>query len=355
MKKVAALVASVVVAAVLAAAFFAYQRGRNAASDPLDILAQMPAGAQTVIFVDLLALKQSAFLSELYKWAPSSAVDEDYRQFVQSTGFNYENDLSRLGVAIARHGRDTAVIAAADGRFDRKRISAYALQTGTRESRRGHEVFLLPIRGGSRKIALTFLRDDRIELASDADLGAQDSASQIDADVQAWRERFRRLAGSPVFAVVRQDAAISAEFAAHAPGNFQSPQLSALIDQLQWITIAAKPENDRVRIVLEGESTAESTTRQLSDVLNALLELAQAGLNEPKTREQLQPPVREAYLEVLKSADVSRLDRGETKALRLVFEVTPNFLEVARPAMEAPSAKPGGKRLPAPSRGTIRN
>lgn len=355
MKKVAVLVASVAVTGILAAAFFAYQHGRNAASDPLDILAQMPADPQTVIFVDLIALKQSHFLNELYTWVPSSPVDEDYRQFVQSTGFNYETDLSRLSVAIARHGRDTAMITVADGRFDRKKISAYALQTGTRESRKGHEVFLLPIRGGARKIVLRFLRDDRIELASDASLDAQDSAGQIDADAQAWRERFRRLAGSPVFAVVRQDAAISAEFAAHAPGNFQSPQLSALIDQLQWITIAAKPENDRLRIVLEGESTAESTTRQLSEVVNALLELAQAGLNEPKTREQLQPPVREAYLEVLKSADVSRLDRGETKAVRLVFDVTPNFLEVARPATEAPSPKPGGKRLPAPGRGTIRN
>ena len=355
MKKVAALVAAVTLAGVAVAAFFAYQNWRTPKGDPLDVLVQMPPDAQVVLFLDLLALKQSPFLSELNKWAPTSAVDEDYRQFVQATGFNYETDLSRVGIAIVRRGQNAAVIALADGRFDRKKISAYVLQTGTRESRNGREEFLLPVQRGSGKVALTFLRDDRIELTSGADLGAEPSAARTDSDAQAWRERFRRLAGSPVFAVIRQDASISAAFGAHAPGNFQSPQLSGLIDQLQWITIAGKPENDRLRVVLEGESAAESTTRQLSDVLNALLELVQAGLNDPKTREQLQPAVREAYLDVLKSADVSRIDRGETKAVRLIFDVTPNFLEVARTATQSPPSTTPGKRLPARRGGTIRN
>jgi len=347
--------ATAVVAIFAAGSFFAYQHWRTPVRDPLDVLTQMPPDAKAVIFCDFAALKTSAFLAEFYKWAPASGVDEDYRQFVQATGFNYETDLNWAGIAIVPRGQDAAVIAVADGRFDRKKISAYGLQTGTRENHNGRELFLLPVQRGSRRIALTFLRDDRIQITSGEDLDADVSATQTDADALAWKERFRRLAGSPVFAVVREDAAISSAFGAHAPGNFQSPQLAGLLDQLQWITVAGKPENDRLRIVLEGEAASEATTRQLSDVVNALLEMTQAGLNDAKTRAHLAPAVREAYLEVLKSADVSRIDRGETKGVRLIFDVTPNFLDAARSATQAPAPTAPVKRVPAPGRGTIRN
>ena len=110
-----------------------------------------------------------------------------------------------------------------------------------------------------------------------------------------------------------------------------------------------------MRIALEGETTSESTARQLSDVVNALLEMAQAGLNDAKTREHLAPAVREAYLEVLKSADVSRIDRGDTKGVRLMFDVTPDFLDAARGATQVPAPSAPTKRTPATGRGTIRN
>ncbi|MGB6682072.1 MAG: hypothetical protein WBH24_00350, partial [Candidatus Acidiferrum sp.] len=131
------------------------------------------------------------------------------------------------------------------------------------------------------------------------------------------------------------------------------PQLSALINQLEWITVAGKPEADRMRVMLEGEGAPDAPMRQLSDVINGLLVLAQAGLSDPKMRQQLQPDVREAYLEMLKSADVSRIDRGETKSVRLIFDLTPQFLEAARAAMPAPSAAPQGKT--APGKNTVRN
>ena len=101
---------------------------------------------------------------------------------------------------------------------------------------------------------------------------------------------------------------------------------------------AGKPENDRLRVVAEGECVSEATVRQLVDMLNGVVLLAQAGLNDAKTREQLDPVAREAYLELLKSADVSKMDRGDTKSVRLMFEITPKFLQAAR---SAPSAEPG--------------
>jgi hypothetical protein len=80
--------------------------------------------------------------------------------------------------------------------------------------------------------------------------------------------------------------------------------------------------------------------RQLADLLNGVLVLAQAGLNGPRTRRELDPLAREAYLEMLRGADVSRIDRGETKSVRLLFDVTPKFLAAARAAVLVAPATP---------------
>jgi hypothetical protein len=349
------LTRTIAAAAVLGAAlFYGYQRLGGAGSSPReDVLAQMPAEASAVLYFDFHELRQSPFLESLYKWVPQTKADPDYAQFLQSTGFNYETDLERVGIALLRHGQDTTLFAVADGRFDQKKISAYAMQTGTRENRAGGEYFSVPQSGGSRRITFMFLRNDRIALTNGSNLENSLSQPRSDSDVKAWRERFHRLAGSPIFAVVRQNDSASAGLSSHAPGGLQSPELSALIDRLQWITVAGKPEGDHLRVVLEGEGTAEATTRQLSDVINGLLVLAQAGLSEQKMRQQLQPDVREAYLEMLKSADVSQIDRGETKSVRLMFDLTPKFLEAARTAIPLAPAVPQTK--PFPNKSTIRN
>jgi hypothetical protein len=348
----AAIVAVLVVGAVV---LFAYQRWSGSGSSPRnELLAQMPADASAVLYIDLDALRQSPFLAELYKWAPQPKADADYTQFLQSTGFNYERDLDRVSVALLKHGQESTLLVLAEGRFDRKKIGAYVSQTGTREYRGGKEIFSVPVAGGTRRIMFTFLRNDRIALTNDTSLESSLSQPRTNSDSEAWGERFRRLAGSPVFIVVRQDAGAGAALSAQAPGGLQSPQLSALIDRLQWITVAGKPEADHLRVVLEGEGAADAPTKQLSDVISGLLVLAQAGLHDQKLHQQLQPDVREAYLELLKSADVSQIDRGETKSVRLMFDLTPKFLEAARAPTMPASPEPPPKKLP-PNKGTIRN
>jgi hypothetical protein len=342
-------IAAVTLVAAIVAAGYHYWGGPE--GDPvLDVLGEMPADAASVLYTDVKALRQSPFLAELYKWAPQPATDADYTQFVQATGFSYERDLDRVGIAFSSRGQDTVIFAVADGHFDKKKISAYALQTGTRQGRDGHEIFSVPVSGEARRITFTFLRKDRIALTNGPSLDIQ-AADKSDA--QAWRERFRRLAGSPIFAVIRQDAASTIASRSPASSRFQSPQFADLLNQLQWITVAGKPEAEHLRVVLEGEGPPQTNTRQMADLINSLLVFAQAGLNDPKLRQQLQPQVREAYLEVLKSTDVSPIDRGDTKSVRLMFDVTPNFLEAARAALPiAPAATPS---KPVPSKGTIRN
>jgi hypothetical protein len=332
----------IVLAAVLGAAGYYYQKAvfqKGAARG--DVLALMPPDASAVLFADFDELRRAPFSNEFYAWAPKPQADPDYAQFLKETAFDYERDLDRIAIALAKRGPDTILFAIADGKFDKQKISEYAVKTGAAAKIEGHEIFSVPLSGSARKLSFTFLRNDRIALTDNSNLGNFLSAKKRNEDTTEWRSRFERLAGSPVFAVVRQDAAAGAALAAQAPGGLRSPQLSALLDQLQWITFAGKPENDRLRVVAEGESGAETTARQLTDLLNGVILLAQAGLNDPKTRQQLDPAAREAYLEVLKSADVSKIDRGDTKSVRLVFEITPKFLDAARTASPlAPGSAP---------------
>jgi len=330
-----------------AAGYYVYQRraagrsfGRN------NLLEMMPADASAVVFADVAELRSTPFVAELFAWAPEPEPDEDYTKFLNETGFHYERDLDRIAIAFQKNGQDSAFFAVADGRFDRQKISAVANKSSTAETLAGHEIFAISESGDAKKIYLTFLSNDRIALTDRADLGQSLGKKRSDDGKQEWRSRFERLGGSPVFAVIRQDAGTGEALTERAPGGFSSPQLSTALDRLQWITLAGKPENDRLHVVAEGESATEDTTNQLADLLNGVLALAEAGLNDVKTRQQLDPSLREAYLALLKSADVSKIDRGDTKSVRIAFEITPAFLESARRASIVPAA-PSNKPVPA--------
>ena len=89
--------------------------------------------------------------------------------------------------------------------------------------------------------------------------------------IPEWRERFARVAGSPVFAVIRSEAlkdafgaeAASQDLARRATGGFSSPQLSSLLAQLQWLTVAGKPQNDKLRMAVDAESLEDKNAQQL--------------------------------------------------------------------------------------------
>jgi len=339
-----------------AAGFFEYRKwGKQNISLRDESLALMPTDASAVLFVDFSELRRAPFIAQLYAWAPKPQADADYAQFLNETGFDYERDLDRAAIAVDKRGPDSAWFAILDGRFDRQKLSDYALKDGSSVKESGQAIFSVPVAGTAKGISFAFLKNDRIALTSDSNLVTFLDARKRPEDASEWRARFERVAGSPVFAVIRQDAALGTALAAQAPGSLRSPQLSTLLDQLQWITLAGKPENDRLRVVAEGECTAEATARQLADVMNGVLILAEGGLNNLKTRQQLDPAVREAYLELLKTADVSKIDRSDTKSVRLVLEITPAFLDAARKSPpvvpDSPSSKPLPRKAPAPRKG----
>src|SRR5439155_9734518 len=159
------------------------------------------------------------------------------------------------------------------------RIPAYAHGTGELKNRGGREIIALPDIVDTRGTELTFLSDRVVLLVTaaglDKSLGAKEN---LDTD-KDWKERFDRLAGSPVLAVIRANRLPGY---LGVPRSYSSPQLSSLLARLQWITIAAKPDADQLRLIAEGEAASESTTHQLADVLNGVVILAQAGLSDPK-------------------------------------------------------------------------
>src|SRR4029077_21119476 len=132
-----------------------------------------------------------------------------------------------------------------DGRFHRQKISAFALKDGSVSRTGAREVFSVPVAGNTKRFSIVCLTNNRIALTNDSNLNLLLDAKKHPEEVADWRARFERLAGSPIFAVIRQDAALGASLAAQAPGGLRSPQLSTLLDQLQWVTVAGKPENDR--------------------------------------------------------------------------------------------------------------
>src|SRR5450631_3232493 len=120
------------IAAVVIALPLAYHHWglKDSAAAREEMLAALPGDPSAVLFVDLAQFRSSAFLSQLMAWAPQLPLDEDYTQFVQATGFNYERDLTRIAVAFIRQPTGSFAYVIADGRFDRNKIENYAARNG---------------------------------------------------------------------------------------------------------------------------------------------------------------------------------------------------------------------------------
>lgn len=323
-KKLAAVI--LLVAVFLAGSYFAYAHWIAAKESPREsLLRSLPTGASAVIYVDVAELRQGGVLSSIGDLSAKALADTDYRQFVSETGFNYEKDLDRLGIAVENNGGGRRFFVLADGNFDRKKIETFLRKNGTTENRNGTEIFHVVTSEPGRTVAAAFLSGKRIALFDGADFNAELETANRTAGRSEWVERFARLAGSPVFALMRQDGAVSALLNNQAPGGIRSPQLGTLLDQLLWISIAGRPDGRQLRVILEGECPNEATMRQLSEFLNGIVLMANAGLNDPKLRQQMNSAEREAYQQLLNSAEVMKLDRGKSKAVRLTFVVTPEI------------------------------
>ncbi len=117
------LAATLAVCAVAGGAGFYWFRARKAA-EPSDLVAYLPAANATVIYIDVDALRRSGILGQIA--GPKTAEDADYRQFVETTEFDYSRDLDAVAAAI----KDGRIYFALRGRFHWSNLASYAAHQG---------------------------------------------------------------------------------------------------------------------------------------------------------------------------------------------------------------------------------
>src|ERR1700738_1859573 len=176
----------------------AYWHWHDSAAKPRDVLLSiLPPDARAGFFVDFAELRRAPFAAQLYNWIPKSQADAEYAQFLRDTSFDYERDLDRAAIALIKGEKESKLFAVAEGRFDRKKIEAYASRSGTRENRSGREIFSVPLGDSARKISFAFLSSEKLAVTDSGDLVPFLAPTPNSADARAWRARFTRVAGAP--------------------------------------------------------------------------------------------------------------------------------------------------------------
>jgi hypothetical protein len=277
-----------------------------------ELIALAPVDANTLIYLDLQTLRDSAFLEDLARWAPAPEQDAEYKQFIAATGFDFERDLDRVLLLLPAHDTPRGTVAVAEGRFDRARISTYVLRAGRREMAGDREYFIVPVESEARAVTLSFLSPGRILLAEGETQPAPTGGISV-----AMQEKVRRVAGSPLFAL--------GTLPASAPPR-ASGQLDRLLATIRWWSLAVRPEDDRLLIVAEAECQSEDDARQLAGAVDALRAFGRSLLAERTVQQRLPPESAILVEAMLQRGQVSQQQRQ----VRFHFDVTREMLASLR-------------------------
>jgi hypothetical protein len=334
MKKTAIVVLCLAVV-VLAVAGYYFLHRTPAATDSMPgtapaMLSLLPPEAPYVIYADVHSLRSSAFLNRLIALVPAPNEDPEYAEFVRSTGFDYARDLDRVAIAIFPTTPLPTFVTFAEGRFDQQKIIAYALRTGKAEERDGHSVYILPSSTPGGDVTVRFAAADRIELVSLPHGNVLAPRYSSDPVGAAMKEKINGVAGSPLFAVVRMDAVPKDA----AIGTFRIDAITSAMQGVKWLTLAAAPQGQDIRAVLEGECDSALDATQMNLALGGLRIMARGFLSEPATRRQFTPQGANALTKLVKQADIS----ATGKQVQLAVSFTPEILDGL--AAPTPTTKP---------------
>jgi hypothetical protein len=325
-RRIAAIAASCVALAI-AIFYLSFVRGKSAQASPVpDLFSALPPGAPTLVYLDFAAVRASSFYQHRPDKGPIAVPNQDYANFVSSTGFNFEKDLDRVVVASwpasGKDQRKNVVIA--DGRFDRAKIRDYALRKGRLDQELGRDVFLFTTGDRAGTNSITFLDDHRIALVAGPSIAPLFAARSGDPAADPARDRAARLDGAAAF-VITQVPPVPDNVAA---GGGQSAQLASLARSVRWVTLAASPEGDNLRISLEGECDNAADARQLQSGLELLRMFGRAGLDSPKTRASMDPATLVMLQTLLTNAEVTQA----AEHVRILLEITPDVWHLSGPA-----------------------
>jgi hypothetical protein len=311
--------------------FGIFRHGATAHASPVpELFSALPAGAPTLAYIDLAAIRASSFYQRRPDKGPIAIPNQDYSDFMRSTGFDFEKDLERVVVASwppdSPNGPRRS-IAIAEGNFDRAKIHDYAMRKGKLDHQQGREVFLFPGNDAKTTNAITFLGDRRIALVAGSSI-APVFENHADAAGDPVRERALRLDGAAAF-VITHVPSIPDNAGAGAPGG---AQFLTLARSVQWLTVAARPEGDNLRVSLEGECDNASDAAQVKTALELMRMFGRAGLEGQKNKQSMDPATLAVLENMLAGADVTQA----AERVRILVEVTPDVWKLSGPAKPQP-------------------
>jgi hypothetical protein len=306
---------------------------------PPDVLSLLPTGAPVLAYGDIAALRSSPFAADLDALGPAPAQEKDYRDFVRDTGFDYSRDLDRFAADVwidTNHllpdgSPRVSLIVIADGRFDRAKISAYALRTGKISKHGDTDVYEVPSGNPGEKFSFAFLSAGRIVMAQSMSLDpvlSRSGSTSLDAGT---RDRIARVTGATFFAVAKTD---DLPKAIAIPG-LQTGQMNRILKSIRGLALAGHPDGNKLVVAAEADCDSTANALQLSALLDTLRWLGRAALADPKTRAQMRPGDATALDRILKIASVSR----DSHWVRVRVDLPPDILK----SSPAPSRSAGNQ------------
>lgn len=294
------------------------------------IFSYLPPTAPVIGFADVAELRNlqnTPLGSVLGLAAPGPAEDREYQQFVRGTGFDYTRDLDKVAIAfwpanlIQTAGTigENRMLAAADGRFNRQKIDAYALRTGKAVKLGDRTLYDVP---GNPPVAFEFLSPTRILIASGQNPVSLLTIADSPSDGAAVQARIGRVAGAPIFAVAETLKLPKAFYS-----NFQnSPQLQDLAKSIQELTLAAQPSGNNINTVVDAQCDSVTNALEISTLLDGFRVIGRAELSDPNVRRQMTRQQDRFLTGLLQQAKVNR----DSNWVRLTFQITPAMLGSSR-------------------------
>jgi len=269
--------------------------------------------------LDLASRYRETFLYNIYRMGMNSIEKGNKDYWTVSP-----KRIAALDAAAAKE--PARVIAIAEGHFDHAKIRAYAMRKGKLDQQQGHEVFLFPTGDKKTTSTLTFLDDRRIALVNGPSIAPLfDSHADTSAGDPA-RERAGRLDGAAAYMISRVPPIPDN---AGSPGmqNAGSAPYIALARSVQWITLAARPEGENLRISLEGDCDNATDAQQLKSMLEVARMFGKAGLDSAKTKQSMDPAALAMVQTLLTNAEVTQA----AERVRILLEITPDVWHLSGP------------------------
>jgi hypothetical protein len=321
------IILSLLVIGAGAASWWYVNARASAVEFPTDVMSLLPRDATVIVYANMAALRDEPLVQHLAALAPGTQPGGEYAQFIAATGFEYQRDLDRVVLASTSapspQQPPAHLVVIADGRFDQKKIEAYALREGKMQQQNGHTVYTTPAATPGKTTAFTFLSAGRLAIADGDDMaGVLEPAAQNEPEA-ALQEQISRVAGSPVFVVAKVNPALT-------KGNPMASQFGSL----RWVNLAARPDQERVLLSAEGTCDTPEQAKQLSTALEFMRSFARGMLADPKNLGNMPPAAAQAVSQMFETAQIST----DMSRVRLLLSVDAEKLTALPATAPAPAA-----------------